>query len=351
MSRRTWAGVLALPLVVALWLAALLVPLPYVTYSPGVTQNVLATPSGSPVIEVSGEKTHQDDGELLLTTVYVTRAERRVNIFEVMEAWFDRDDAVYPYDSVYTPGQTEASSQEQAAVQMASSQDVATAVALRSVGHEVAEVVKVASVDDDMPAAGRLEPEDVFVAVGDEPVTSVNDVTERIGAVPAGDAVQIEVERDGKRREVEVKPSTVDGSPRIGVILGQGFDFPIDVEVKVNPAIGGPSAGLIFALGINDVLTPGSLTGGGTVAGTGTMAIDGTVGPIGGIQQKIAASREQGAGIFLVPAPNCTEALGAHNGDMRLVRVDKFEDALASVQTWGENPDATLPTCERNADK
>ncbi|MFC6154515.1 YlbL family protein [Nocardioides yefusunii] len=348
MSQRTLAGVLAVPLVLALWLAALLVPLPYVTYSPGLTVDVLAADDGEPRIEVEGAKTHTDDGTLLLTTVYVTRPERRVNFFGVMEAWFDRDRAVYPYEAVYAPDETRESAEAEAAYEMASSQDTAAAVALRSLGYDVPEVVTVADVAQDMPAAGRLQQGDVIVSVDGTQVDDPTTVGELVDAATPGEPVTFVVERDDVEKKVAVVPATVDGKNRVGVTMGQDFDLPVDVTLNVNPAIGGPSAGLVFALGITDTLTDGSLTGGGTVAGTGTIAGDGAVGPIGGIAQKIAASREQGAGIFLVPAANCAEALGAPAGDMRLVRVESFDDALASVRSWGENHDATLPTCERN---
>ena len=107
------------------------------------------------------------------------------------------------------------------------------------------------------------------------------------------------------------------------------------------------SAGLVFALALHDTLTPGSLTGGNIIAGTGTIAPDGAVGPIGGIQQKIAGARQADAELFLVPADNCEEALDAEPGDMRLTRVETFDDALASIRAFADDPDADLPACEK----
>jgi len=105
----------------------------------------------------------------------------------------------------------------------------------------------------------------------------------------------------------------------------------------------------MFSLGIYDTLTPGSLTDGRVVAGTGTIAPTGKVGPIGGIQQKIAAARDTGAELFLVPSANCREALGAENGDMRLVRTSTMHDAVDALKTWADDPDADLPSCEEAA--
>jgi PDZ domain-containing protein len=101
----------------------------------------------------------------------------------------------------------------------------------------------------------------------------------------------------------------------------------------------------MFALSIYDTLTPGSLTGGQVVAGTGTITADGTVGEIGGIQQKIAGARQDGAQLFLVPPANCADALGGDNGSMRLVKAATLADAISEVKAWSANHDAPLPSC------
>ncbi|WP_110241798.1 PDZ domain-containing protein [Nocardioides gilvus] len=351
MSQRTLAGILALPLVVALWIVAVVAPLPYIVYSPGITQDVLGEGAEGEIVQVADEETFRTDGELMLTAVYVTRPASKVNLFEVMGAWFDRDKAVLPYDAVYAPDQTREDVDIQGAVAMASSQDVAAAVALKALGREPSPAVEIYQVREGFPAQGKLEVGDVLVNVADTPIVTPQDVVTAVQSVPAGDPIDFRVRRDGKDLSVAVTPRDVDGTSMIGITPGAGYDFPFDVDINVDPNIGGSSAGLIFAMAIYDTLTPGSLTGGGAVAGTGTMAPDGAVGPIGGIAQKIASARDDGAELFLVPAANCDEALGARNGDMRLVKATNFDDALASVKTWVDDPDAALPSCERNADK
>jgi len=349
MSQRTLAGVLAVPLLVALWTAAVLAPLPYVTYSPGITVDVLGRTDGEPRVEVSGAETFAAEGELRMTTVYVTRPERRVNIFDVMRSWIDRDEAVYPYDAVYSPEQTRDQVEEEAAVQMASSQDVAAAVALRALGREVEEVVEVLLVRDGLPADGKLEVGDHLVRVGTTEITTPQDVVTAVDAAPVDQPLAFVVERGGKQLTVEVTPRDVDGDKLVGITPGAAYDLPIDVDVNIDPSIGGPSAGLLFTLGIYDTLTPGSLTGGAVVAGTGTMSPDGTVGSIGGIQQKIAAARQDGAELFLVPQANCEAALGARNEDMKLVKVTTMDDAVSSIKSWVEDHDAPIPSCERTS--
>jgi PDZ domain-containing protein len=135
---------------------------------------------------------------------------------------------------------------------------------------------------------------------------------------------------------------------RVGIVVGPSYEFPFDVSLNIDDRIGGPSAGLIFSLAVYDTLTPGSLTGGTAVAGTGTIAEDGTVGPIGGIQQKIIAAADSGAELFLVPPGNCESAaaLGLDEEEMRLVKAPTMSSAVTSIKTYVEEPDAPLPSCE-----
>ena len=110
-------------------------------------------------------------------------------------------------------------------------------------------------------------------------------------------------------------------------------------------------ANLLFSLAIYDTLTPGSLTGDQIVAGTGTIDEKGKVGPIGGIQQKIVGARDDGAVLFLVPPDNCDDALGARNGDMRLVKAVTMHAAAQAIEKWVKNPDAKLPTCASTTER
>ena len=350
MTQRTLAGILAVPLLIGLWVTAALVPLPYVTYEPGLTVNVLGkNDQGKPIITVEGRKSYPDDGQLRMTTVFVSqpKPEGRNNLFELMHDWISDEDAVYPYDAVYTQGETVEQNRQQGAQQMTSSQDAATAVALEELGYDVTEPV-VADVSKGAPADGVLKTGDVILAVDGAAVTTSNDVVDAVTAAPHGDPVDLVVRRDGKRQDVQLTPDTVDGKPQVGIQVGTQAksDLPVDVNININPSIGGPSAGLMFSLGIYDTLTPGSLTGGKTVAGTGTMDASGAVGPIGGIQQKIVGARDAGAELFLVPPDNCKDALGAPNGDMRLVKADTMHDAREAIETWVKDPSADLPSCE-----
>jgi PDZ domain-containing protein len=346
MTQRTIAGILALPLVVALLVAAWWHPLPYVTYQPGLTLDVLAQDQGKEIIQVQGHKTYRDDGELRMTTVYVSRVNSKLRLFELMKDWLNREDAVYPYKAVYQEGETVQDSQTEGAVAMVSSQDAATAVALDELGYHVKPAIEVLHVEAGTPAEGKLKVRDVFLKVNGVKVTNPDALTKAIGDTAPGQPVQFTVRRDGKNVEVSVVPTMQDGKPRVGIQLGGGFIFPFQVTVNIDPAIGGPSAGLMFSLGIYDTLTPGSLTGEQTVAGTGTIDATGKVGPIGGIQQKIAGARASGAELFLVPPDNCADANGAQNGDMRLVKAATMHDARQAIEDWVDDPNADLPSCQ-----
>lgn len=347
MNQRTVAGLVAVPLVIALLVVAWASPLPYVVYRPGPTLNVLGEDGGKEIIQVEGHPVYRDDGQLRMTTVSVTRPGSRLHLPELLGAWFSKKDAVYPWDAVYQKGTTDEQSEQEGAVQMTTSQDTATAVALREAGVKVPEQVTVGSVVKGSPADGVLRAGDVVDRVDGVAVTpdTSNQAVERIQKTAEGGTVTMDVTRDGKQRTVELKPVKQDGVQRIGIGLGLDYDFPFDVKINVSDDIGGPSAGLMFSLAVYDVLTPGSLTGGQPIAGTGEIEPDGSVGPIGGIQQKIAASDRDGARLFLVPKDNCSEAVGADKGDVRLVKVSTMHDAVQSVEAWAEDHDAPLPTC------
>ena len=349
MTQRNLAGLLAVPLLLALWIVAVTRPLPYVTYKPGLTVDVLDDPDGKEIIQVRGHKTYRDDGELRMTTVYVTQPQADINLFELMGAWIDRDDAVYPYRAVYAPEETEESNKVEGAIDMVSSQDAAIAAALTELDYDVKPAPEVFAVTDGSPADGRLQVRDVIVAVNGVPTTSTEEAGTSVQATPPGKDVELTVVRDGRERQVSVTPGERDGRPFIGIEMLPGYRFPFDVSVDIDPAIGGPSAGLMFSLAIYDTLTPGSLSDGAVVAGTGTIDPEGKVGPIGGIQQKIAAARETGAELFMVPPDNCGEALDAPNDDMRLVRADTMHDARVAIETWVGDHEADLPTCEEAA--
>jgi PDZ domain-containing protein len=346
MSRRTLAIVIAVPLTTLLMIAALVLPIPYVLYQPGTTVDVLSTAGGKERIQVTGHKTYDDNGELRMVTIYVTNPGDEISLGTALLGWVSRDDAVRPYDSVYDDDETAKENDQESALQMATSQDVAIAVALKALGYDVPSVPVVSPVEKGMPADGKLLPGDRLITIGGKKIKTWPDVVEAVTTSEAGKPLTFVIDRAGTRKTIEVSPRLVDGRVRVGISEAYDYKFPFDVTINIDDNIGGPSAGLMFSLSIYDTLTPGSLTGGHIIAGTGEIRPDGSVGPIGGIQQKIAAARDAKAELFLVPAANCDEALGAPKDDVRLARVETMEQAKDTVKAFAANPDADLPSCK-----
>ncbi len=348
MTQRMFAGLLAAALLGVLWFGALREPLPYVIYSPGLTADVLGTTGDDDheIVKVEGAETFHDDGELRFTTVYATEPEADVNLFRLLEAWIDGDDAIYPYDAIYAPEDTDESKQAEGAFQMVTSQDTAVAVALTELGYDVPAFPEVRRVLDGSPADGELEEGDLLVSIDGTPVRFIDEVADVVDAIPDDQATELRVRRDGEMRTVSLQREEIDGRLAFGFEMTQYYEFPVEVTFGIDPDIGGPSAGLMFSLAVYDTLTEGSMTGGQVVAGTGTLSPDGSVGPIGGIDQKIAGAREADTDLFLVPAENCDDAYESPQGDMELVRVATMSEAADAIETWAADPGADLPRCE-----
>lgn len=350
MSRRTVAGLLALGLLVVFGAAAWRTPVDYVTFRPGPTMNVLGTYAGKTIVTVSGHQSYRDDGALRMVTVYPSGPDENISLLNMVYGWVDPDIAVLPKDVVYQRGETSDSARQESAVEMTSSQDNATAAALSALGIGYQSEVLVSEVATDGASVGKLRKGDVLLAVNGTNTPDPAKLVALVGAIKPGTPTDITFRRDGAERTVTVttKADPEDKTKsRIGVGIRQTYRFPFKVKIQLPGTVGGPSAGMMFALAIYDVLTPGSLTGGRAIAGSGEISPDGTVGAIGGIGQKLPAAQRDGAKLFLVAADNCAEAVQAHYdpGKMRLVKVQNLSDAIKDVEAWRDNPDVSLPRC------
>ena len=342
MTRRTATLAFAGAILVALVAVAALLPVPYVVYSPGPMENAL----GDGVISVDGVETYDTDGVLNLTTVGVTPADARLDLLTALTAWFDPERAIVPRDRVYRPDDTSEEIRERNARYMQDSQMAAKAAALRELGYEVSETVVIEMVVDGSPADGTLEPGDVVVSVDGDSVGTPEDVVRAVRAHEPGDSVEVVVNRDGESLTFVVDTVASDkGHAQVGAGVTVGYDFPVQVEVHIDDRIGGPSAGMIFALAIYDTLTPGAMLAGLRVAGTGEITGDGEIGAIGGIQQKIAAAAGDGIDLFLAPASNCGDVAGARNGDMQVVSIETLDDAIDAVEAAAAGDTENLPSC------
>ncbi|WP_322763365.1 PDZ domain-containing protein [Frankia sp. Cr2] len=337
------ASVLALVLVVmGLWL-----PVPFVMLSPGPVTDTLGRPDGKPLIEIVGRETYPTSGKLELTTVEEVP---KLTALDAVRGWFDGERAVVPRELVQPPGTSDEQVRQENTAAMIDSQDQATSAALGELGITPTgtSVVVHEIIDASSPAAGKLFAGDVIVAVDGVAVATPQQLQDAVLRVRPGQPVTISYIRDGAaptQTSITTAAARNDsGRPVIGITTTERQNYPFTVEIKLTD-VGGPSAGLMFALGIVDLLTPGQLTAGRTIAGTGTIDASGTVGPIGGIQQKLLGARRSGAVVFLVPAANCPDARESAPAGLRLVRVETLKGAIDDLKALAGSPQAPVPGC------
>ncbi|EIV95749.1 PDZ domain-containing protein [Frankia sp. QA3] len=346
MARRTQSLVVASVLALALLVVGLWMPVPFVTLAPGPVTDTLGAVDGTRLITIEGRRTFPTSGRLELTTVEETP---KLNLVSALQDWIDDDRAVVPTELIRPRGSSQEQVQQENAQAMLDSQDQATAAALAQLGiAATGRSVAVYTVPDGSPAAGKLATGDVVTQVNGVAVTTQDQLRAQIGKARPGTAVTVAYKRGSKPATVSIitRPATDDPSrAMIGITTTEKRTYPFTVRIRLSD-VGGPSAGLMFAMGIVDLLTPGALTGGKTIAGTGTITAAGEVGPIGGIQQKVLGAKASGASIFLVPAANCADARSVDSGSgLRLVKVDTLAGALKAVDALRTNPAASVPSC------
>lgn len=342
---RTVAMLVSGLLAIVLGAVAVLLPVPYVVEAPGPAINTIGETQGAPLIQIEGRKSFPAAGSLSLTTVYVYGGpEDKVSFFDVARAWLDPTRSVLPVELVYPPGTTGQEIQEQNAAAMTSSQDAAVAAALEHEDIDFGQELVVIDFAEGSAAASILEAEDVLLEINGQPIENLDVLRAALNETD-GETVTVTVERDGGKKSLEIAPvESKDGQFQLGVYLRTDFSFPFSVDIALNN-VGGPSAGMMFALGIIDKLEAGDLTGGREFAGTGTISVDGAVGPIGGIQQKMVGARDAGAKFFLAPSENCGEVTGHVPEGLRVVKVSSLDQAHSAVQKLADDPDADVSSC------
>lgn len=320
----------------------------YAVESPGpVTDTLGELDDGTQLVRVEGAKTYPTEGDLYFTTVRILGGpERHISVWEWVQGHLDPDSRVVPEDKVFGEDRSAEEVEELNAALMEGSQHTSIAVALRSLGEEVGQENVVARIGKKMPAAGALRLEDVIVSVDGERPGSLEELVNAIADREVGEEVTLGVRRDGRTRTVTLETADI-GNDRagVGVVLEPKYDYPYEVRIDAGH-VGGPSAGMMFALAVRDRLTPGAMTGGKSVAGTGTIADSGRIGPIGGIRQKMVGARQADARWFLAPEDNCSAVVGNVPDGLGVVAVDTFDDAVTAVEGIAKGETADLPTCE-----
>jgi PDZ domain-containing protein len=223
--------------------------------------------------------------------------------------------------------------------EMTRSQQIAAAVALRAAGFRVVTTPTGALVEQvaaNAPAAGRLQPTDVVVSADGKPVRTPADLRRLVGSRPPGSVVRLGVRRGSELTEVKLRTIADPRHKRrslIGVFIDQAASIKLPRKVKIDAGgVGGPSAGLAFALDVLEQLGR-DVDHGRRVAATGQLELDGTVSPVGGLKQKTIGVRRSGIHVFLVPAgENAGEARRYADG-VRIVPVHSFRQALQALAT------------------
>lgn len=331
LSRRVRALIVAAVLFVVLFALALTLPVPYVILTPGPTYNTLGTDSaGHPIIRITGIKTHHTVGHLNMTTVGVNA--NPVNAFAAIKGWLQSDQVVVPRSAVFPPGQTVRQTNQQNTAEFLDSQDNAITAAVCQLGYP--KRFGVVGVLSDGAAHAVLRPSDVIQRLDGKRANTPQLLTGMLAKLSPGTKVTLRIVRAGTPKTVSVKlgppePHKTGGS--LGITVGQICAAPFTVNLGLANQIGGPSAGLMFALGIIDKVGKENLTGGRFIAGTGTIDSAGNVGPIGGIALKMIAARNKGATIFLAPSGNCSDVVHATPPGLRVVKVSTLHQAVQDL--------------------
>lgn len=321
--------------------ASLFIPLPYYTLGPGQVRKT------DPLITTDGTR-YDPEGHVAFTTVSVRGP---ISIWEAAWAGFDNELEVVP-DEVINQGRSNQETREANRRLMDESKTVSISVALHELGLSVDAGAQIVEVVDESPAGPLLDPGQVIVSVDGVSIFTSEAVVEAVGTHKPGDEISLVVadppevvgsKPDRNLRTVKVTLAEHPERPAAGFLGIQvrtyrSSSFPATLDID-SGAVGGPSAGLAFTLGVMDVLTPGEITGGSLVAVTGTIASDGSVGPIGGLVHKVDAAKHAGATLFLVPSSQSTEELAAAKArageDIEIVPVATVDEALAALVSFG----------------
>lgn len=310
-------------------------PVPLVALGPGPTYDTLGDVNGAAVVTVTGLPTFPTSGHLNMTTVAVSD---RLTLVDVLRAWVSGQRQVVPRTLVFPPGKTDDQVRDENTQQFATSETNAELAALTQLA--IPTRVIVGAVVPDSPAAGALRVGDELVTVSGRPVASPSGVADALSGTTPGQSITVTYRRDGQDRSAALALGA-SADRRQGLLGVRPAVEPRSGDIRISLGdVGGPSAGLMFALAVVDKLSPGDLTGGRFVAGTGAIDGTGRVSPIGGIPFKMRAARAAGATVFLVPDANCAEAAANDPDGLRLVRVTGLGDAVRQLQAL----DAGAPT-------
>ena len=283
-------------------------------------------------IEIENVQTYEYDGNLYQLTVRRDEANYFVYAWARLNSQID----LYPREVILPDGVTPQELSEISIQNMMTSENVAIAVALDSLNYDIqseGDGVLVVGLLDDSPVKDKLIKNDLIVSINNELVKSVSEFISMLRTYEIGDIVNIGLIRNEQELTIETKlieHVEYENEPMVGFLAStpnQQFIFPFEVDIKTGN-VGGPSAGMMMALNVYNLLTEDDITNGKKIAGTGTIEIDGSIGPVGGVKQKVIAAKRANAGLILVPIANYEEASVFADDNTQIVAVDSFDNAL-----------------------
>lgn len=329
-------------LIIVFGLFGTLAPVPYVAVGPGPTFDTLGKYAGNTIVTVGkGPKTYPTSGQLRMVTVSMTDD---LSLFGAMAMWVSGRDAIAPREEYFPPDKTSQQVDKQNLQEFHDSQSAAQTAALRYLKYPT--VVLANTIVGGGPTDKKIKAADRIVSVDGTNVSSADAVRAVMKKTKPGQTIPVVVKTGNAKprtEQIKLSKSPTGDYGFLGLAPQDRADVPFKVDFKLDD-VGGPSAGLIFALTVVDKLDGGQLTGGKDIAGTGEIDSAGRVGQIGGINFKVVAAREAGATKFLVPAANCSEAKASAPAGLELIKVDKLDDAVADLKKLSHGDDS-VPHC------
>ena len=293
-------------------------------------------------IEYENIDKYEFEGNLFQLTVRRDEANALIYVWSLIIDSYD----LYPREVILPDGVTPEELSEISIQNMRTSENVAIAVALKNLGYEITskgDGVSVVGLLDDSPVKEKLKKGDLLNSINNKEIRSTTEFISTLRTFSIGETISIGLLRDidGELVQMYVETTLIEhveyeGEPMVGFLattVNERFDFPFEIDIKTGN-VGGPSAGLMMALNVYNNLIPEDITNTMVVAGTGTIEIDGSVGPVGGIKQKIIAAKRAGAELILVPLANFEEAKPFETDKTAIVAVDSFEQALSVISQY-----------------
>jgi len=335
-------------LALLLLITALVIPLPYVIVEPGEPQNILGKVekgSSKRLIEITGVKIFPTTGKLNLTSIYVSSPESKIFGLDILSAWIDGERSAQPREVFFPKGVSGKAVDQQNSLEMRQSQEHAKVSALDYLGYKIPEKMIITSITKESPNNKTLKNGDQIIKLNGIRVLSATEFKKRLleisAAKTSGDQMQLTVLRNGSEKVFTVSTYKVETKQKVlGLMVESNYEYPFTIKISLKD-VGGPSAGLMFSLGIVEKLRAENLTRGRNISGTGTIDAFGNVGPIGGIEEKLIGAARAGSKLFLAPALNCNDIQHIPAG-LQVVAVETLREAVAALKSKDLE---SLPAC------